>query len=117
MLWLIGLGGSLGAGTRYWLGKVLADRASRDFPISTWLMNTAGSFLLGLLLDGYLTAQIGESLWLFAGAGFCGAFTTFSTFGYETVKLLVANKVNIAILYVLTSVLTGASAALLGLWL
>ncbi|RYG72338.1 fluoride efflux transporter CrcB [Lentibacillus lipolyticus] len=116
MLWLVGLGGSLGAGARYWLGKVLMTRSSRDFPVSTWLMNTSGSFLLGLFFDFYLTGQMSESLWLFAGAGFCGAFTTFSTFGYETVKLLVANRVGIAIFYVAVSVLAGACAALLGFW-
>lgn len=75
---LVGLGGVAGALARHLLGERI-DRRTRD----TLTVNVAGSFLLGLLTAG----PFGASLALAFGTGFCGAFTTFSTFAFETVRL------------------------------
>lgn len=116
MIWFIGLGGSLGAAIRFILGKMINNRAHRVsfFPLGTWVINSTGSFLLGVLANLHLSNQISDGIWLFAGVGFCGAYTTFSTFGYETIMLVQDNKIKIAILYVTTSVILGAFSAAIG---
>ncbi|ALX50658.1 hypothetical protein AOX59_14285 [Lentibacillus amyloliquefaciens] len=117
MVWLVGLGGSMGAAARYLLSDCINKRRTYPFPLSTWLANIAGSFLLGLLAGLYGASAISEGVWFFFGAGFCGAFTTFSTFGHETISLLEAKRWRTAVVYVLTSVAPGIGAASLGLLL
>lgn len=116
MIWFIGLGGSLGAAARFILGKMINKRVHRIplFPLGTWVINISGSFLLGLLANLHLSNQISEGIWLFAGVGFCGAYTTFSTFGYETITLIQDHKIKIAILYVVTSVILGVVSTAIG---
>lgn len=116
MIWLIGLGGSIGAAMRYWIGLQFQQhvKLKQPFPLSTWLINISGSFLLGLLANFELNHQLPEWAWYFGGVGFCGAFTTFSTFGYETISLVLNRKIGLVITYVCTSVVIGAIAALLG---
>jgi len=75
---LVGLGGVAGALARHLLGERI-DRRTYD----TLAVNVAGSFLLGLVATG----PFARSLTLAFGVGFCGAFTTFSTFAFETVRL------------------------------
>ena len=77
---LVGLGGALGAICRYAIGQLLR---SRSFPYPTLVVNVLGSFILGLMLFGVSNSQ----LLLLVGVGFCGAFTTFSSFSYQTVGL------------------------------
>lgn len=117
MIWIIGIGGSLGAAARFILGNLISKKSQKlyPFPIGTWIINITGSFLLGLLAQLYLTNQIGEWLWLFGGVGFCGAYTTFSTFGNETITLIQSNKVKLAIIYVITSIIAGVVSAMVGL--
>ncbi|GLY09479.1 fluoride efflux transporter CrcB [Pseudobacillus badius] len=115
MIWLIGFGGALGAGARFWLGGLLNNRAL--FPIGTWLVNMTGALLLGWLTSLYLAENISDELWFFAGAGFCGAYTTFSTFGYETIALIQEGKLTAAAIYLTVSVTAGCLAAAIGLLL
>jgi CrcB protein len=83
---LVGLGGFVGANARFvtarWVGSLMEGR----FPLGTFLINVSGSFLLGLL--GAVIAQKAlpnaDALRLALGVGFLGAFTTFSTFEFET---------------------------------
>ena len=112
MIFLIGTGGALGALARFMLGN-MQNRYS--FPAGTWVINITGSFLLGFLAQLHLAGHISAWLWLFGGAGFCGAYTTFSTFGYETIRLITQNKVKSAVIYVITSVAAGIAAAVIGL--
>lgn len=114
---LIGIAGSIGAICRYTLGALVnkIGRSLSPFPIGTWFLNISGAFLLGLC--AYLL-QIGimtETIWLIVGVGFCGAYTTFSTFGTETVTLLTKHRFGLALLYVLTSVVLSLLAAWIGL--
>lgn len=77
---LVAIGGALGAVARYQLGQwVSNDR----IPLATLTVNVAGSFLLGLVTG----AGSGDRLVAFVGVGFCGAFTTYSSFSFETVRL------------------------------
>lgn len=117
MIWIIGIGGSLGALTRFLLGNLISKRLQKlyPFPIGTWIINMTGSFFLGVLAQLYLTNQISEWLWLLGGVGFCGAYTTFSTFGVETITLIQSNKIILAIIYVVSSIMIGVALAIIGL--
>jgi fluoride exporter len=117
MIVLIGLGGSIGAATRYLLGELIKRNFKKvqPFPLGTLVINLLGSFVLGLLANLHLTNQLQDWIWYLAGVGFCGAFTTFSTFGYETISLLQMKKFRLAIIYVILSVLLGLLAAFMGL--
>jgi fluoride exporter len=89
MIWVaVALGGAVGAACRYVVDFAVAGRTRGAFPWGTWTVNMLGSLVLGLLVGAMVGA--GESaLWhVAATSGFCGAFTTFSTFAYETVQLI-----------------------------
>lgn len=77
---LVAVGGALGAILRYAVGQLLA---SRSFPWATLTVNVVGSFVLGVVLFG----PVDDDLAVLVGTGFCGAFTTFSSFSFETVDL------------------------------
>lgn len=111
MIWLIGFGGSLGAAGRYLLGNFINKRKTGYFPFGTWIINITGSFLLAILYKLHIKNDISDWVWLFFGIGFCGAFTTFSTFGFETITLLQSNKKFLAVIYVLTSVIVSIITA------
>lgn len=116
MIWLIGFGGSIGAVSRYLLGDYIKAH-SKDitlFPLGTWFINIIGSCFLGFLASQYADGKLSEWIWYVAGIGFCGAFTTFSTFGYETITLIEMKKFRMAVLYVLLSVVIGFLSALMG---
>lgn len=118
MIWLVGLGGSLGAAVRFLLGAMINKRRPQivhSFPLGTWVINISGSFLLGLLANLHMANRMDEWLWYFAGVGFCGAYTTFSTFGFETITLLQAKDMKMAFIYVATSVALSCSFAVIGL--
>lgn len=117
MIWLIGLGGSLGAGSRFLLSVYINNRATsvRPFPLSTWIINITGSLLLGVIAQLHLLDVINEWVWYFGGIGFCGAFTTFSTFGYESINLLLSRNYKNAVIYITTSVTLGIVFAAIGL--
>ena len=119
MIWMIGIGGSLGAAARYLLGNLIRKGTQKidPFPIGTWIINITGSFLLGVLTRFHLTNQISDWLWFFAGVGFCGAYTTFSTFGNETITLIQTNKLKLAAIYVVTSIIFGVISAMIGFYI
>ena len=119
MIWMIGIGGSLGAAARYLLGNLISKGTQKidPFPIGTWIINITGSFILGVLAQFHLTNQISDWLWYFAGVGFCGAYTTFSTFGNETITLIQTNKLKLAAIYVVTSIIFGVISAMIGFYI
>lgn len=103
---LVAAGGALGAGVRYLLVAFVSGR----FPWSILVANVAGSFGLGLLLG---TASPG--LLLFAGVGFCGALTTFSTFALDTLVLAREGRVTAAAGNVAASVAGSVVAVIAGM--
>lgn len=112
---LIALGGALGAIARYVVGVFAAERFGQRFPVGTLSINLSACFMIGFLLE-YLNRHTGMSpVWRYGVAiGFIGAFSTFSTFEWETWSDLTSGAFWIAILYVAVSLIAGLIAVALG---
>ena len=80
--------GALGAPARYLVDIVVSDRRRGVFPWGTFVVNATGAFVLGLVTGLALHHGLSPSARTALGTGLCGAYTTFSTFGYETVRLI-----------------------------
>jgi CrcB protein len=105
LLWYVGIGAAVGGMSRYLLAAFVQARAGADFPAGTLLINITGSFLLGFIMRYALqTAMISPELRVTLTTGFCGGYTTFSTFSYETALLLEDGEYGRAALYVGSSV-------------
>lgn len=116
MLWYIALGSALGGVSRYLVGGLVQRAAGAGFPLGTLAVNVSGSFLLGLFLRYALdTPTLTPELRAFLTIGFCGGYTTFSTFSYETVALLEDGQWSRAGAYVAASLVLSVGATLLGL--
>lgn len=107
---LVAAGGAAGAVARYATSLALAG-ASAQFPWGTFAINVAGSFVLGVLLGALPPGHAGRLLF---GTGFCGGFTTFSTFSTDVVGLVERGAVGRAVLYAGGSVGAGVVAAAVG---
>ena len=114
-LLIIGLGGFTGSILRY-LVYVLLDRRVANWPWATFAVNIGGSFLLGLFMGYYLLQDQGNHLarLLFA-VGFCGSFTTFSTFAFENWQLLEQKMWTTALIYTGASVIISLLAVFAGI--
>jgi CrcB protein len=114
----IAAGGALGALARYGVGTWLAARWGGTFPWGTLLINVTGSLLLGLFSAWYVRrAGLPLELRLFVAVGFCGAYTTFSTFALDTVTLAQAAQVSASLTNALLTNALCLSAALVGVYL
>ncbi len=109
----VGVGGVLGAITRYLLGRWITSKTSIKYPIGTWLINISGSLFLGIIITIYINNPL-EWVWLLLGIGFLGSYTTFSTFGYEIFQLLQQGSRGSTITYVVTSIVLGVMFAFAG---
>ena len=117
MLWVF-CGGVLGTALRF-AGETLLPFEGAGWPWATFMINLAGAFILGALLEG-LARSGGDTGWrqrvrLFAGTGFCGAFTTYSTLALEVSLLGNRGHIAVAVGYGLGSVVAGVVAAWLGI--
>jgi CrcB protein len=108
---LIGMAGAAGAVSRYGVG-VLADRTlGANFAYGTLAVNVLGCLVLGILVQvERSTGLVNHPLRLLAMVGFLGAFTTFSAFGYETLRYLETGATHLAMLNVSANVVLGLSA-------
>lgn len=108
---LIALGAALGAPARYLADRVVQSGHDSAFPWGTFIVNVSGSALLGFIvaLPGRAT------LAAVTGTAFCGAFTTYSAFGYETLRLAERRAVLFAVLNVVASVVAALGAAYFGM--
>lgn len=116
MIWYIAFGSALGGTARYLLGGWIQSRAGPDFPVGTLVINVTGSFLLGLLYryaadSAALTPELRAMLTI----GVCGGYTTFSTFSYETARLLEDGEFARAGVYIALSVMVSIAAVFFGI--
>jgi CrcB protein len=112
---VIGSGGFIGAIARYVLAAWIGEKWGRTFPLGTFVINVSGSFLIGLLMTLLAERFIVNPEWrLFLVVGFLGAYTTFSTFEYETGGLVRDGEWLLAALNVTLSVFAGFVALKLG---
>jgi fluoride exporter len=100
------IGAGIGGVFRYWLSSLISRLAPFYFPFGTLSVNVIGSFILGLMIFGFDEKElINPTVKLFIGIGFCGGFTTFSTFSFETFKLLNDAELFLAAVNILANVL------------
>ncbi|UOY93885.1 fluoride efflux transporter CrcB [Ectobacillus sp. JY-23] len=109
---LVALGGSLGAVLRFLIGNIIRTRSRSHFPYGTLIVNFVGSFLLGVLLS----YGIQEKERLLLAVGFMGAFTTFSTFQVECVRLYQKKQYRIVSWYIFSSYILCIGAAYFGFY-
>lgn len=111
----VGVGGLIGAPTRFVVDQVVSSRFRSVIPWGTFMVNIVGSFILGLI-SGLVTYKgLGRLPSALIGTGFCGALTTFSTFSYETVRLLEEGTPSAAAWNVGASLVVGLLAAAAGI--
>lgn len=115
-LLIIGLGGGLGSMARYLVQFAAAKSLLGAFPFGTFIVNIAGSLLIGIVfgLSDRVTG-ISPEWRIFLATGFCGGFTTFSTFSYENLALLRDGNYLYFMLYSLLSLVLGLGSTLLGM--
>jgi len=112
----VGLFGVAGCVARYWLSSWIHQVATRPIPFGTLAVNVAGSLLIGLLMGGNLHHPLlGGNLRVGLAVGFLGGFTTFSTFSYETVRLMESGSVGASLINVLLNVALCLLAAWVGI--
>lgn len=113
-LWIVlsvAAGGFVGAPTRFLIDRAVADRVEADFPLGTFVINMSGALLLGLLTGLGIAHHVPGPVEAFLGTGFCGAYTTFSTWSYETIRLLEEGELLEAALNAFLSLVVGLLAA------
>lgn len=111
---LVAVGGALGAVLRYRVGLAVSQRG---FPWATLLVNLSGCLVLAAVLAGPGASRWSTQTTTAVAVGVLGAYTTFSTFGYETFQLLRTDRLGAAALYVSVSLVGGLGATALGFWL
>lgn len=109
---LVLVGGAVGAPARYLTDVAIQRLHGSAFPWGTWTVNVVGSFVLGLVASAAPTWAV-----TLLGTGFCGALTTFSAFGYETVRLAEEGETPTAVANAVGSLAAGLLTAACGWWL
>jgi CrcB protein len=116
LAWVAFVGaGAVGAPVRYLVDGFVSDRVEGAFPWGTFVINVTGSLLLGLLTGLSLYHAFPRTPRVVLGTGFCGAYTTFSTFSFETIRLLEEGAVDEALRNAFGTLVTCAAAAAAGL--
>jgi len=115
---LISAGAALGANARYWVGLWAAQKWGVGFPVGTLLINLSGSLLLGFFLTLATQRLLIDPRWrLLFAVGFLGAYTTFSTYTYESLELILQGQWAAGLANLLGSTLAGILAAAAGVYL
>lgn len=108
MIWFVAIGGAVGSVARFLLAVLVQRWSASTFPAGTLVINVTGSFLLGFLMRYALgTSSVTPEVRALLTTGFCGGYTTFSTFSYDSIMLMESGQYGRAGFYVALSV--GAS--------
>ncbi|MCO5233883.1 MAG: fluoride efflux transporter CrcB [Chitinophagales bacterium] len=113
----VGIGGAAGSILRYLISLYFSNYNHHSFPKGTFIVNALGCLLIGIsigIIEKYLILSEYRLLLI---TGFCGGFTTFSTFSFESIMLFNNGHIMTAISYILLSVITGIVLIALGLYL
>lgn len=112
---MIAIGGGLGSMLRFWVGGVVSGRMGTRFPYGTFLINCTASFLIGFIITVLAEkAHWSPNLRFLIPIGFIGGYSTFSTFEYETFRIVQEGELLIAFLNVILSIIVGFGAVWLG---
>lgn len=113
---LVGVGGFLGAISRFGISQVIRSYINHPFPIPTLMVNLSGCFAIGMLFEFLKGHHLLPAATLFMAVGFLGSFTTFSAFGFETIELMRNNEICMAMFNVVGSLMLCLGAVVLGGW-
>jgi CrcB protein len=115
LLFIIGTGSFIGGVSRYLTSQLIQNTVISSFPFGTFIVNLIGCFLIGLIFGLAERGNIANSEWrMFLTVGFCGGFTTFSTFTHENMTMLRDGNFFYFALYTGLSVFLGLTATFLG---
>jgi len=118
LLLAVALGSGVGGVARVVLGNAVQARAAGAFPLGTFVVNVTGSLALGFLMRYTMASPtMSTEMRVMLTTGFCGGYTTFSTFSYETLTLIEAGDYRRASLYALLSVVLAIAATLAGVFI
>jgi CrcB protein len=112
---LVAVAGAVGAPLRYVVDTLVGDRLGTTFPTGPLVVNVSGSFVLGLISGLVLFDGLGSGPNVVVGSGLVGAYTTFSTWTFETMALVEEGELGLAVRNIGVSVVAGAAAAAAGL--
>ncbi len=113
--WAIAVGAAVGGVARFYLAAAVQQRVGTAFPWGTLLINVSGSLLLGFIIRYALaTSAMSVELRALLTTGFCGGYTTFSTYSYETAALLEDGQYERAAIYAFGSMLVALAATFCG---
>jgi fluoride exporter len=115
MIFLVMLGGAIGAGARHLVGRALLHALGPDYPFGTLVVNCGGGLLMGLLAGWLARHPSAEGARAFLATGVLGGFTTFSAFSLDAVLLAERGALTAAVGYVLLSVAGAIAAVIAGL--
>ncbi|EPL9569307.1 fluoride efflux transporter CrcB [Providencia rettgeri] len=117
---LVGSGGGIGSLLRWWIGRLVGERYHGKFPLSTFIINISGAFVIGFL-SRYFAIDWDDRYGTFLQSailtGLLGGYTTFSSMQLDALKLTQTKQKLLALFYLLLSVLFGVTAAFIGAWL
>lgn len=112
---LVGIGGFIGSISRYAVNLVVTKYIDKSLPYATFIANIVGCFIIGMLFGLVQRGQLSNNYWLVFATGFCGAFTTFSTFALENNTLFADKQSTTALVYTLLSLVVGIVLCRLGI--
>jgi CrcB protein len=111
----VALGGIFGAVARFLVGKWTVRLVTASFPAATLFINFLGSFIIGFFLVWTTERVLADPRWrLLVAIGFCGAFTTYSSYAFETLKMYEQGAIKLAVLNIVGNNLAALGAVVLG---